>query len=56
MAMFTLNYKEMFYDGSWGDNDQFEITNNQSTLTDDNGNTILYGTASFNTQYFIVEE
>ncbi len=56
IAMLTLNYKEMVYDGSWGDNDKFEITSNQSTLTDDNGNTVLYGTASFNTQYFIVEE
>lgn len=40
----------------WGDNNQFEITDNQATQTDDNGNAVLYGTASFNTQYFIVEK
>ena len=40
----------------WGDNNQFEIANNKSSLTDDNGNTVLYGTASFDTQYFISEE
>jgi hypothetical protein len=39
----------------FGDNNKFEITNNQSTLTDDNGNSVLYGSASFNTQYFIVD-
>ncbi len=39
----------------WGDNNQFEITDNQSTNTDDNDNTVIFGTASFNTQYFIVE-
>lgn len=51
-----LAYKEMVYDTDWGDNNQFEVTNNQSTLTDDNGNTVLYGMASFDTQFFIVEE
>jgi hypothetical protein len=45
------------WDGNgWGDNNQFEIANNQTTQTDDNGNTVLYGTASFDTQYFVVEE
>jgi hypothetical protein len=49
--LFTL------WDGNgWGDNNQFEFANNQATQTDDNGNTVLYGTASFDTQYFIVEE
>jgi hypothetical protein len=45
------------WDGNgFGDNNQFEIANNQATQTDDNGNTIKYGTASFDTQYFVVEE
>ena len=43
----------MIYDGGWGDNNKFEIANNQESFTDDNGNTGLRGTASFNTQYFI---
>jgi len=47
----------VLWDGNgFGDNNKFEITNNQSTLTDDNGNTVLYGTASFNTQHFVIEE
>ncbi len=46
----------LFNGNGWGDNNQFEITDNQSTLADTNGTTVLYGTASFNTQYFIVEE
>jgi len=55
MANGTQYFK--YADGNgWGDNNQFEITNNQATQTDDNGNTVKYGTASFNTQYFIVEE
>ena len=49
-------YKEMVYDVDWGDNNQFEILDNQGTQTDDNGNSVLYGTASFDTQYFVVEE
>jgi len=46
-------YKEMIYDTTWGDNNQFEIVDNQESFTDDNGNTGLRGTASFNIQYFI---
>jgi len=46
-------YKEMIFDVDFGDNNKFEIANDQNTLTDDNGNTVLYGTASFDTQYFI---
>ncbi len=42
------------YSGSgWGDNNKFEVTNNQETFTDDNGNSGVRGTASFNTQFFI---
>jgi hypothetical protein len=52
---YSVDFK--VWDGNgFGDNNQFEITNNQATQTDDNGNSITYGTASFNTQYFIVEE
>ena len=47
---------ELWDGNGWGDNNQFEITDNQATQTDDNGNTVKYGTASFNTQYFTVEE
>jgi hypothetical protein len=47
---------ELWDGNGFGDNNQFEITNNQATQTDDNGNTVLYGTASFNTQYFTIEE
>jgi hypothetical protein len=46
---------ELYNGNGFGDNNKFEITNNQSTLTDDNGNSVLYGSASFDTQYFIVE-
>jgi hypothetical protein len=45
------------WDGNgFGDNNQFEVRGNQSTQTDDNGNAVLFGTASFNTQYFITKE
>jgi len=45
------------WDGNgWGDNNQFEIADNQSSLTDDNGNTVLYGTASFDLPYFIGDD
>lgn len=40
----------------WGDNNKFEIADYQNTMTDDNGNSVLHGTASFETQYFIGEE
>lgn len=53
VAKLCYAYKEMVYDTTWGDNNQFEIIDNQSTLTDDNDNTVLYGTASFQTQFFI---
>jgi hypothetical protein len=56
VAKLCYAYKEMVFDVTWGDNNQFEIASNQNTLTDDNGNTVLYGTASFDTQYFVVEE
>ncbi len=43
------------WDGNgWGDDNQFQIVDNQSSRTDDNGKTTLFGTASFDTQYFHV--
>jgi hypothetical protein len=39
----------------FGDNNKFEITDGQESFTDDNGQTGLRGSASFNTQHFIVE-
>jgi hypothetical protein len=44
------------WDGNgFGDNNKFEIIDNQGTLTDDNGKPALYGSALFYTQYFIKE-
>ena len=40
----------------FGDNNQFEIASNQNTLTDDNGNSVLYGTARIALPYFYVGE
>ncbi|NQY65004.1 MAG: hypothetical protein HRT38_14985, partial [Alteromonadaceae bacterium] len=40
----------------FGDNNQFEIASNQNTLTDDNGNSVLYGTARVALPYFYVGE
>jgi hypothetical protein len=56
VAKLVYAYKEMVYDTTFGDNNQFEIVDNQATLTDDNGNSVLHGAASFDTQYFIVEK
>ena len=56
VAKLCYVYKEMKFNGTWGDNNKFEIVDNQSTLTDDNGVQVKYGTASFDTQYFISEE
>ena len=45
------------WDGNgFGDNNQFEIADNQNTLTDDNGNSVLYGTARVALPYFYVGE
>lgn len=56
ISKFCYIYKEMIYDTTWGDNSKFEINDNQATVTDDNGNSVLVGTASFKTQYFLVKE
>ena len=38
-------YTEIIVDGDWGDDGKIYIADNQSTRLDDNGNTVLYGTA-----------
>ncbi|WP_350545164.1 hypothetical protein [Pseudoalteromonas sp. 5-MNA-CIBAN-0065] len=39
-------YTELKHDGTdWGDDGKINIVDNQSTRTDDNGNTVVYGTA-----------
>jgi len=36
-------YKEMIFDVSWGDNNKFDIVDGESTVTDDNGNSVIVG-------------
>ncbi|SFD14164.1 phage tail protein [Pseudoalteromonas denitrificans] len=58
-GLFSLNhvYKEMKHNGtSWGDDNKFQIVDKQSSMTDDNGETVLFGTAGFDSQYFAWEE
>ncbi|MCJ8292933.1 MAG: hypothetical protein MJK15_00870 [Colwellia sp.] len=44
------------WDGNgWGDNNKFEIADNQNALTDLNDNSALYGTAITKLQFYIVE-
>ncbi|BBW91804.1 lambda phage protein of known function [Pseudoalteromonas sp. PS1M3] len=38
-------YTELKYDTDWGDDGKIHIADNQTTRLDDNGNTVLYGTA-----------
>ena len=47
---------ELWDGNGFGDNNQFEIADNQNTLTDDNGNSVLYGTARAALPYFYVGE
>jgi len=44
-------YEELIYDGGWGDNGRLSIINGQTTNTDDNGNTVLIGTATLALPY-----
>jgi len=53
VAKLCYAYKEMKFDVTWGDNNQFEIYNQSAIITDDNGNSIKVGTSSFDTQFFI---
>ena len=53
-TVFTLNaaYKEQKYsNGSWGDDNQFNIVDYQSTVTDLNGETVIVGQKFLKTQY-----
>ena len=55
-ARLQFVFKELKYDtdsSTWGDDNKFQITNKVSTLTDENGNTVLYGQKSFDLPYFI---
>jgi len=47
--------KDIFFKntGSWGDDNKFQVRNKISTLTDDNGNKVLYGQKYMNINYFI---
>lgn len=59
VAVLNYSYKEMVYDTDWGDNNQFEIADNQESFTDDNGNTGVRGTANLKrgiVQYFTTED
>jgi hypothetical protein len=54
--MLSANRVFQVWNGNgFGDNNQFEIYDNQTTILDDNGNSAKVGTASFNTQFFIDE-
>ncbi|WP_281561710.1 hypothetical protein [Thalassomonas sp. RHCl1] len=49
-------YKELIHDGnSWGDDGQFQVTNNQMTMADENSQNITYGMAGFDLPYFNTE-
>ncbi len=46
-------FKEMKYDVDWGDSNTFNVVDNVSTDTDDNGNTVLCGTKRLELPFFI---
>lgn len=48
----NLVFKEMKYDLTWGDDAKFNIVDNVSTTTDDNGKTILIGIKKISLPYF----
>ena len=56
-AQMNIVFKEIKWtDGDgWGDDDKFQITNNVSTTTDDNGQTILYGQKAIKLPNFLVD-
>ena len=56
VAKLMMLYKEVKYGNGWGDNNQFTVVDNQSTETDDNGNSTLIGTASVKLPYFVREK
>lgn len=53
-AYLNLVFKEMKYNGtSWGDDNKFNIVNNVSTTTDNNGQTVLIGQKKVELNVFI---
>lgn len=46
-------FKEMKYDTTWGDDNKFDVVNDISATTDDNGNTVLIGQKRLELPYFI---
>lgn len=55
-AYLNLVFKEMKYDVDWGDDSKFNIVDNVSTTTDDNGNTVLIGQKRIELPYFIEDK
>ena len=52
-AYLYLLAKEMVYDVTWGDDNTFDVVDNVSTTTDDNGNTVLICTKRIPLNRFI---
>ena len=55
-AYLNLVFKEMRFDTTWGDDNNFNIVDNVNTTTDDNGNTILIGQKRIELPFFIKED
>ncbi len=49
-------FKEMIYDGTWGDDDEFLVADDVNITTDDNANNILYGTKRVKLDKFIADK
>lgn len=47
----NYSYEELTYDTDWGDNNMMSMEDGQTTNTDDNGNTVLCGTATLAIPY-----
>jgi len=55
-ARLQFVFKELKYDtdsSTWGDDNKFQIIDKISTVTDQNGNSVLYGQKAVNLPYFI---
>jgi hypothetical protein len=52
-AYLQLVFKEIKYGVDWGDDSKFNIVDNVSTTTDDNGATVLIGQKRIELPYFI---
>lgn len=44
-GLINYAYTELKYDGDWGDDSKIHIADNQTTMLDENGHTVLVGTA-----------